>query len=92
MTRQLAAYAQGKGYDHTKPDERVTFRTNREVGLIFHLPAGSGVCTVYEIDLKKGAEGLRLCAQIFAHRSETTTAKMFTAITGPKATTKEKKA
>jgi hypothetical protein len=89
MTRQLAAYAMGKGYDHTKPEERVTFRTNREYGLIFHLPAGSGVCTVYEIDLKKGLEGLRLCAQVFAHRSETTTSKVFTAITGPKATNKK---
>ena len=89
MTRQLAAYAMGKGYNHLQPEERVTFRTNREYGLIFHLPAGSGVCTVYEIDLKKGAEGLRLCAQVFAHRSETTTAKVFTAIAGPKAANKK---
>jgi hypothetical protein len=80
MTRQLAAYAMGKGYDWTKPEERVTFRTNREYGLIFHLAAGKGVCDVYEIDLKKGAEGLKLCAQVFAHRSETSTSKVFSKI------------
>lgn len=80
MTRQLAIYAAGKGYDWRKPEERVTFRTNREVGLIFHIPAGSGICEVWEIDLKKGWEGVQLCAKIFAHRSETTQAKVGTKV------------
>jgi hypothetical protein len=80
MTRQLAIYAEGKGYDWTRPEDRVTFRTNREYGLIFHLPAGSGVCTVYEIDLKKGAEGVKLCQAIYAHRDETKTKDVFTAV------------
>lgn len=84
MTRQLAAYAKGKGYDW-RTNERTTFRTNQEVGLIFHLPAGSGTCTVYEIDLKKGAEGLRLCAQVYAHRDETKTPKVFEKVAEAKA-------
>lgn len=77
MTRQLAIYAKGKGYDWHKPEERVTYRTNQEVGLIFHIPAGSGLCEVYEIDLKKGWEGVQLCAKVYAHRSETTAKKVF---------------
>ena len=80
MTRQLSIYQKGRGYDWRKPTERVTFRTNPDVGVIFHLAAGSGVCEVYEIDLKKGWEGVQLCAKVYAHRSETTTAKVFTKV------------
>jgi len=75
MARQLSAYAGGKGWSPANPEERVNLRCNREVGLIFHLPAGSGICTVYELDLKLGDKGLKLCQQIYDYRLETSTLK-----------------
>jgi len=79
MARQCALYGSAKGYDPTKPEERVNLRCNQEVALIFHLPAGSGVCTVYELDLKLAHKGLRLCQAIYDHRAETSTLKKVTA-------------
>lgn len=70
MCRQLDIYAQGKTYDFRKPEERGALRANRLVGLIFHIPAGKGICTVYEIDLKAGAEGVKICESIWAYRDK----------------------
>lgn len=80
MTRQLAIYARGEEYDWRKPTERKKFRTNKEVALIFHLPAGKGVCEVYEIDIKHGWEGALLCKRIFEYRSASTNAKVFKSV------------
>lgn len=73
MARQLAGYAGGKGWNPAKPEERENLRCNREVGLIFHIPSGSGVCSVYELDLKLGDKGLKLCSAVYAYRTETST-------------------
>lgn len=79
MARQLAGYAGGKGWNPAKPEARDNLRCNREVGLIFHIPSGSGVCTVYELDLKTGDRGLKLCAEVYKYRSETSTLTKVTA-------------
>jgi hypothetical protein len=76
MARQLAGYARGKKYDWRDPEHtRTAMRANQEVGYIFNVPAGQGVCFVYELDLKLGAKGLKLCKDIFDYRAETSTLK-----------------
>ena len=79
MARQCAMYGASKGYDPAKPEERVNLRCNQQVALIFHLPAGSGVCTVYELDLTLGHKGLKLCQAVYDYRAETSTLKKVTA-------------
>lgn len=76
MARQLAGYARGKTYDWRDPENsRKPLRANQEVGYIFNVPAGQGVCFVYELDLKLGAQGLKICKEIFDYRAETSTLK-----------------
>lgn len=76
MARQLAGYAKGKTYDWRDPEHvRKPLRANQQVGYIFNVPAGQGVCFVYELDLTLGARGLKLCKEIFDYRSETSTLK-----------------
>lgn len=79
MARQCAMYGASKGYDPAKPEERVNLRCNQQVALIFHLPAGSGVCTVYELDITLGHKGLKLCQAVYDYRAETSTLKKVTA-------------
>lgn len=79
MARQLAGYAGGKGWNPAEPEKRENLRCNREVGLIFHIPAGSGICSVYELDLTMGDRGLKLCSAIYAYRAETSTLAKVTA-------------
>lgn len=79
MARQCAMYGSSKGYDPATPEERVNLRCNQQVALIFHLPAGSGVCTVYELDLTLGHKGLKLCQAVYDYRTETSTLKKVTA-------------
>ena len=50
----------------TRPD----FDVDRDVALIVHLPAGKGVCTLYEADLGLGRLHLDRCARIRAERRE----------------------
>lgn len=76
MARQLAGYAKGKTYDWRDPEHvRKPLRANQQVGYIFNVPAGQGVCFVYELDLTLGARGLKLCKEIFDYRAETSTLK-----------------
>lgn len=79
MARQLAGYAGGKGWNPAEPEKRENLRCNREVGLIFHIPSGSGICSVYEMDLTVGDKGLKLCSAIYAYRAETSTLAKVTA-------------
>ncbi|OKI45248.1 hypothetical protein A6A27_11975 [Micromonospora sp. CB01531] len=43
---------------------------NQDWGLIIHLPAGSGVCTVYWIDLRAGWEGVQAAKVVRGLRSK----------------------
>lgn len=63
IARQLAAYALGDLYD-LKTGERSRHSASRDVALVFHLPQGEGTCTVHAVDIKHGAELLKLSAQV----------------------------
>jgi len=66
---QLAAYAHSELYD-TATDLRLpTPPLDKTVGIICHLPAGQGQCTLYEIDLVAGFRAAELANEIRAVRT-----------------------
>lgn len=71
---QLAEYADGAGLwdTATKTWSAMPAGVRKDVGLVFHVPAGSGVCHVLGVDLLAGAEGADLCAAIRQHRKDKT--------------------
>lgn len=69
IAQQLAMYAIGEGYD-LDTHERTKIGASKEIGLVLHLPAGSGKATIHEVDLKRGAEGIALSGKVRAWRRE----------------------
>ena len=61
---QLAAYAHGLLYDVATGARLDTPVLDRTVGYICHLPAGEGVCRLYEIDLVAGHRAAVLANEI----------------------------
>lgn len=67
---QLAVYAHSKVYDHATAERHSDSpATDLERGLIIHLPAGGGSCTLHWIDLTAGWEAVQLAGQVRAWRS-----------------------
>jgi hypothetical protein len=66
---QIAIYAHGVDYDIPTgtrtplPDHDIT------TGLVIHLPAGTGTCTLYEVDLEAGWEAAELSLRTRAWRT-----------------------
>jgi hypothetical protein len=67
---QLAAYAHGSLYDVEHGERLDTPPIDHATGIIVHLPAGKGVCTLYEIDLVAGYRAAQLANEIRAVRRE----------------------
>jgi hypothetical protein len=70
IAQQLAVYARSMPYDHDTGERApypVPVDTSR--GIIIHLPAGSGQCTLHWIDLDAGWAGVQLSQQVRAWRS-----------------------
>jgi hypothetical protein len=65
---QLASYAHGQVYDPAAGQRLDTPALDRTTGIIIHLPAGRGVCTLYEIDLVAGFRAAELANEIRAVR------------------------
>jgi len=63
MAMQLAMYAHGQFYDPLSA-ERTDPDVDKTVGLICHLPQGQATCTLYEVDLLAGWEGVGLARQV----------------------------
>lgn len=67
---QLAVYAHSQVYDPaTGTRHSDTPAMNLERGLIIHLPAGGGTCTLHWIDLEAGWEAVELAGRVRAWRS-----------------------
>lgn len=67
---QLAVYAHSQVYDHaTGKRHSDTPGMNLERGLIIHLPAGGGTCTLHWIDLQAGWEAVELAGRVRQWRS-----------------------
>ncbi|MEU7570346.1 hypothetical protein [Micromonospora sp. NPDC049240] len=60
MAMQLAMYSRGQFYDWKTQTRTPLPDVRPDWGLIVHLPAGSGVCTVYWIDLAIGWKGVQV--------------------------------
>lgn len=69
MAAQLAAYASGHLYDPREDVRLPTPRLSKVCGLIIHLPAGEGRCTVYRADLVKGLAAAHLANAVRATRT-----------------------
>ncbi len=67
---QLAGAAHGHLYDVTTDQRLPTPRIDKTTGIIIHLPAGQGTCTLYEIDLVAGYRAAQLANEIRAVRKE----------------------
>ncbi|MFC4089372.1 hypothetical protein [Micromonospora sp. GCM10011541] len=60
MAMQLAMYSRGVFYDWRTQERTPLPDVNQEWGLIVHLAAGTGVATVYWIDLTAGWKGVQV--------------------------------
>lgn len=66
---QLNAYAQAEHIYDWKTSKRMPMPDiNKEMGIVFHLPAGEARCELYWVDLTAGQEGLRLALDVRAWR------------------------
>jgi hypothetical protein len=68
MAAQLAVYARSKTYD-VATGARGMHGADLQRGIIIHLPAGTGTCDLYWIDLVQGWECVKLCRQVRGMRS-----------------------
>jgi len=62
---QLACYAHGDLYD-TVTGERTPLSAivDKQIGILMHVPAKTGVCTVYDVDLAAGWGAAKLAVQV----------------------------
>lgn len=67
---QLALYANADGiWDGNTQQYEPMPDIDKDRALVFHLPAGSGKCDVYEVDIAAGWEAANLCAEVRAWRT-----------------------
>jgi hypothetical protein len=76
IATQIGDYADGEIYDPLT-HEFGKLGASRAVGLLIHLPAGTATCTIYELDLRKGFEGLKLVDAVTDWRRSTTEAQAY---------------
>jgi hypothetical protein len=68
IAAQLAMYARSKVYD-VATGERTSHGAEIDKGLVIHLPAGSGECTVHWIDLIQGWQTVVCCRMVRERRA-----------------------
>lgn len=76
IAMQLAVYATGEGYD-AQTHEFTKLGLSKTLALLIHLPAGSATCTIYEVDLIKGMEGIKHAITVSNWRKSTTEAQSY---------------
>ena len=68
IAQQLRGYAEAETYD-LDTHERGKHGANREIGLLMHLPAGSGKMRVHIVNLGIGGAGIKLSGEVRAFRN-----------------------
>jgi hypothetical protein len=68
IAMQLAVYAHGLPYDPATATRGSWGDINTEKGIIVHLPAGGGECTLHFVDLVHGWKGIQLAMKVRKHR------------------------
>lgn len=69
IAAQLAVYARSRPYDVEAGKRMEPHGAELDKGIVIHLPAGSGTCTLYWVDLLAGWEVVRLCKQVREKRA-----------------------
>ncbi len=80
---QLAMYAHSVLYN-PETGERAEHHADIAKGIVVHLPAGSGECSLVEVDLAAGWQAVQLSAQVRAWRARKDLARPFTIPEPPK--------
>lgn len=70
IAAQLAVYARSRPYDIATGRRTEPHGAEQDRGLIIHLPAGQGICTLYWIDLRAGWEAVKVCRDIRSARTQ----------------------
>jgi hypothetical protein len=78
---QLAVYAHGAYYDPAGGARTSLGDINQHVGLVIHMPSGTGTATWVRVDLDAGWEAARLAVKI--RRMRTEAKRWLTPLTGP---------
>lgn len=68
IAAQLAVYAHSHLYD-VRTHERSDHHAERDKGIIIHLPAGTGTCRLYWVDLATGWDAVRVARDVRAKRA-----------------------
>lgn len=69
LAQQIGMYAGAKGYN-LDTHEREDLKLDQTVGLVLHLPAGSGEAHVHIVDLVLGRRGNKLSGEVRTWRNE----------------------
>lgn len=68
IAMQLAVYSRSKTYDHVT-GERGAHDADLTRGIVIHLPAGTGTCTLHWIDLEAGWEAVKVAKLVREKRA-----------------------
>ena len=83
LAQQLDMYANARGYD-LETHEEEDLKLSRTKAVVVHLPAGTGTCSIYPVDLVLGRKGNKLSGEVRAWRNEGKRAVYFkTALAAP---------
>lgn len=69
IAAQLAVYARSTPYDVVTGERLAPHGAELDRGIIVHLPAGTGTCTLYWVDLLAGWEAVKVCRQVREQRA-----------------------
>jgi hypothetical protein len=64
IAAQLAMYARSRPYDFERHERLDPHGCEVDRGIIIHLPAGTGTCHLYWVDLLQGWEAVRACRDV----------------------------
>ena len=76
IAMQLALYAHSRLYDPAT-GTRTDLKVDLERAVVIHLPAGTGRCTLVEVDIAAGREAVQVAAQVRAWRSRKNLSKPY---------------
>lgn len=76
IAQQLAVYSRSLVYDIAKCERR-PLDVDQSVGIVVHLPAGTGTAALLEVDLNAGWEAVQLAAQVRAWRARKNLAREY---------------
>jgi len=77
IAQQLAVYSRSLVYD-IETGMRHPLEVDQNIGIVAHLPAGSGQCRLIEVDIAAGWEAVQLSAQVRAWRARKNLARDYT--------------